>query len=157
VISTSKIPLKEVVIGQEVFWTAYQSNGIVLSEPDAAGKVWIQSGDVKVKVPLNELTSSSNTAVKLNSINVRMNFEQLKNNEIDVRGYRVDDAIVAVDKFLDDAILSELDQVYIIHGKGTGALKEAIHKFLNTNLRVKAKGFPRWNPGDTGMTVVDLK
>jgi DNA mismatch repair protein MutS2 len=47
--------------------------------------------------------------------------------------------------------------VYIIHGKGTGALREAIHQYLDKNLQVKSKGFPKWSMGDMGMTVVELK
>jgi DNA mismatch repair protein MutS2 len=49
-----------------------------------------------------------------------------------------------------------LNEVYIIHGKGTGALMKAIHEFLDRHRRVKSKGFPKWNLGDTGMTVVEL-
>jgi len=156
-VEASKKPLEKVIVGQEVYWSAYQSNGIVLSEPDAAGKVLIQAGDVKVKVSLNELTSAPETVSKSRTTKIKINYEQIENNEIDVRGFRVDEALVVVDKFLDEAILSGLNQVYIIHGKGTGALRQAIHQFLDKNLRVKSKGFPKWSLGDMGMTVVELK
>ncbi len=156
-VEASKKPLEKVTIGQEVIWSAYKSNGIVLSEPDTAGKVMIQTGEVKIKVPLNELTSSSQIKSKSSPTKFNVNFEQVKTNELDLRGYRVDEALAAVDKFLDEAILSGLEQVYIIHGKGTGALREAIHEFLDKNLRVKSKGLPKWSMGDMGMTLVELK
>ncbi len=156
-ISSTKKPLEQVTLGQEVFWIPYQSNGIVLSEPDAANKVLIQAGEVKVKVPLNELTYADKSTTESEVTRFRTNFQKLNSNEIDVRGLRVDEAIIAVDKFLDEAILSGLDQVYIIHGKGTGALRKAVHEFLDKHLRVKTKEFPQWSLGDTGMTVVELK
>lgn len=156
-VEVSKKPLERVAVGQEVTWSAYKSNGIVLSEPDSAGKVLIQTGEVKIKVPLNELTSSSKVMPKSSPTKINVNFDQVKSSELDLRGFRVDDALLAVDKFLDEAILSGLEQVYIIHGKGTGALRQAIHEFLDKNLRVKSKGFPKWSLGDMGMTVVELK
>jgi len=153
----SQKPLEQVTIGQEVIWLAYKSNGVVLAEPDAAGKVLIQTGDIKIKVPLNELTSAFGTIHPSSPTKINVNYEPVKTNEIDLRGFRVDEALVAVDKFLDEAILSGLKQVYIIHGKGTGALRQAIHEYLDKNLRVKSKGFPKWSRGDMGMTVVELK
>lgn len=154
---TSSQPLDKVTIGQEVIWTVYKSKGIVLSDPDAAGKVLIQSGDVKIKVPLTELVSSPSTTMPTSSTQINVNFAPAPSNELDLRGYRVDEALIAVDKFLDEAILSGLEKVYIIHGKGTGALRQAIHEYLDANLRVKSKGFPKWSLGDMGMTVVELK
>ena len=154
---TSKKPLEKVAIGQEVLWSAYKSYGMVLSQPDASGKVMIQTGDVKIKVPLKELTASPRMINKPSIGKINFNFEQVKTNELDLRGFRVDEALAAVDKFLDEAVLSGLKQVYIIHGKGTGALRQAIHEFLDKNHQVKSKGFPKWSMGDTGMTVVELK
>ena len=155
--TSKKQPLDKVDIGDEVLWSTYQSRGMVLSGPDSSGKVQIQTGGVKIRVPLNELVSVPDTQPKSNGININVNFEQVKNNELDLRGFRVDEALAAVDKFLDEAILSGLEQVYIIHGKGTGALRKAIHDYLDKNLRVKSKGFPQWSLGDMGMTVVELK
>lgn len=156
-VTSSKKPLEKVNTGQEVFWSVYQLTGFVLSEPDAAGRVLIQAGEVKIKVPLNELTTPQEAMTKSTTAKVRVNFEQIKSNELDIRGFRVDEALTAVDKFLDEAILAGLDQVYIIHGKGTGALRKAIHEFLDKNVRIKSKSFPKWSLGDTGMTVVELK
>ena len=130
-----------------------------MSEPDASGRVLIQTGKYKVKVPMNELFAIKTVDRKkqLSSrVSVNVNLKQLKTNEIDIRGFRVEEGIEAVDKFLDEAIMSGFEQVYIIHGKGTGSLRKGVYKFLDNHPRVKSKSYPDWNLGDTGMTVVKL-
>lgn len=152
-------PLESAHIGQDVFWSTYQSFGTVLSEEDSAGRVLIQTGDVKIRVPLNELSIASKSRQKsrtASATRIQMNFDRLTSDEIDIRGYRVDEALSAVDKFIDEAILSGLKKIYIIHGKGTGALRKAIHHFLQNHKKVKNRGHAEWNLGDTGMTVVEL-
>ncbi|MDZ7264207.1 MAG: endonuclease MutS2 [candidate division KSB1 bacterium] len=148
--------LDQVEIGQEVYWPTYRVHGTVLSAPDAEKRVLVQTDDMKVKVPLEELTTST-TPKKTVATTIQLNYEKRHSNEIDVRGLRVEEAVKVVDKFLDEAILSGWEQIYIIHGKGTGALKKAIHEYLEQHRRVKSKGFARWNMGDTGMTVVELQ
>jgi len=153
-------PLETASPGKDVFWSTYQSFGTILSEPDSAGRVLIQTGDVKVRVPLTELfhaptARSKSETDSLTHFNV--NFDRVKTDEIDIRGYRVDEALAAVDKFIDEAILSGLKKVYVIHGKGTGALRKAIHQLLESHRKVKNKGHAEWNLGDTGMTVVELE
>ena len=157
--STAK-SLTKVAIGQDVFWQTYRSNGIVLSNPDSSGKVLIQAGKVKMKVPLNELypaKTSASKAVHKSRINIKTKLSSLKTSEIDIRGFTVEEGIDVVDKFLDEAIMSGLEQVYIIHGKGTGKLRKGIYRFLEKHPRVKSKAYPEWNLGDTGMTVVHLQ
>jgi len=159
VFSTEKF-LTKVNIGQDVFWQTYQRNGIVLSEADASGKVLIQADDVKIKVPLNELYHVQQSATKKSyksKINISTDLNTLMTNEIDIRGLTVEEGVNAIDKFLDEAIMSGLDQVYIIHGKGTGNLRKGIYKFLDRHPRVKSKSYPEWSLGDTGMTIVNLK
>ena len=156
---SSMRPLDKAHIGQDVFWSTYQSFGTVMSEPDSAGRVLIQTGDVKIRVPVTELSYASKSKRKPGSgfaTNININFSKLKSDEIDIRGYRVDEALAAVDKFIDEAIISGLKQVYVIHGKGTGALRKAIHQLLENHKKVKNKGHAEWNLGDTGMTVVEL-
>ncbi len=148
--------IEKATIGAEVFWADYQLNGTILSEPDAEGRVLIQTDGMKVKVPVKDLSSASHKKEKTSFADVKVTYEKLQSNELDLRGFRVDEALIEVDKFLDEAILSGLNEVYIIHGKGTGALMKAIHEFLDRHRRVKSKGFPKWNLGDTGMTVVEL-
>lgn len=148
--------MKKIAMGDVVHWADYQLNGTIISEPDSEGRVLIQTDGMKVKVPMKDLSPASLKQEKTSSADIKITFEKRHSNELDIRGFRVEDALIEVDKFLDEAILSGLNEVYIIHGKGTGALKKAVHEFLDRHRRVKSKGFPQWNLGDTGMTVVEL-
>ena len=76
--------------------------------------------------------------------------------ELDVRGENVDTACMMVDKFLDDAIMSSLSQVRIVHGKGTGVLRHGIHQYLRTLKHVKSFRMGVFGEGDSGVTVVEL-
>ncbi len=87
------------------------------------------------------------------------NISKSKNirTEINVLGLTVDEAILVVDKFLDDCAIANLQTVRIIHGKGTGKLKNGIHKFLKTNSHVKSFRLGTFGEGEMGVTVVELK
>ena len=78
-------------------------------------------------------------------------------SEVDVRGFIGDDAIFVVDKFLDDAVLSGLINVRIIHGKGTGALRKALWDYFKRDSRIKEYRLGTFGEGDSGVTVVTLK
>ena len=77
--------------------------------------------------------------------------------ELDVRGENVDTACVLIDKFLSDAIMSSLSQVRIVHGKGTGLLRQGIHRYLKTLQYVKSYRLGVFGEGDAGVTIVELK
>ena len=79
------------------------------------------------------------------------------NSEINVIGETVSDAVLLIDKFLDDCSLAKLSTVRIIHGKGTGKLKNGIHTFLKTNPHVKSFRMGTFGEGEMGVTVVELK
>ncbi len=152
--------LNRVEIGQKIFWEPYKQQGVAISEPDARGKVLIETENIKLKVPLEELSSVTemkSKPINKHRVNVRANFQKLKSNEIDIRGCRIEEGISTVDKFLDEALMSGFDQIYIIHGKGTGSLRKGIYEYLDKHPRVKSKEYPEWNLGDTGMTLVKLK
>jgi DNA mismatch repair protein MutS2 len=78
-------------------------------------------------------------------------------SEINLLGQTVDEALYNVDKFLDDALMQGVAQVRIIHGRGTGKLKNGIHSYLRTNKNVAEYRLGNYNEGDSGVTIVTLK
>ena len=97
------------------------------------------------------------TAQKNISTKVKAGKSQYISAEIDCRGQLVEEALGNIDKYLDDAYLSGLKQVMIIHGKGTGALRSAVQSYLRTNPHVKSYRAGVYGEGEMGVTVVELK
>ena len=83
--------------------------------------------------------------------------ERRASTEIDLRGQTVEEALMDVDFFIDRAILSHLEQITIIHGKGTGALRSAIHRHLKSHKSVKSFRLGTFGEGEAGVTIVELK
>ena len=88
--------------------------------------------------------------------NLNYNVEQLQTLRLDLRGEKVENAIELLDKFLDKAILYEQQIIDVLHGKGTGALQKAVHKYLNKSKYVKSYKFAPLNQGGNGITIVEL-
>ena len=111
---------------------------------------------------LNEKFSLKNSSLK--GRNSKVTFEKANtfksqniSSEINVIGLNVDDATFMIDKYLDDCSIAKLSPVRIVHGKGTGKLREGIHKFLKTNSHVKSFRLGNFGEGEMGVTVVELK
>ena len=100
----------------------------------------VQSGDKKVKTSTYSVNRSSSFK-----------------DEIDLRGMNGDEAWLAVDKYFDEALLFGFRKVRLIHGKGTGALKAALWKFLKGDKRISSFRIGQFGEGDGGVTVVELK
>ena len=88
---------------------------------------------------------------------VELNHDRKSSMELNLLGYTVEEALAEVDRFLDHAMLSNQNTVYIIHGNGTGALRNAIQKHLRTHRGVKSFRLGRYGEGESGVTVVELK
>lgn len=163
-ISNKKV-LKTVNKGDEVFIHSFNQKGIVLDPPDSNGEVFVQAGIMKFKVSIKDLSLSneSQKKVSVNTISKRftssVKSEKSKyiSPEIDLRGYMVLDAIEKIDKYLDDAYLAGLNQVTIIHGKGTGALRVGIHDHLRKHPHVQKYRLGAFGEGDAGVTIVEFK
>ncbi|HEY6951906.1 MAG TPA: Smr/MutS family protein, partial [Bacteroidota bacterium] len=113
-------------------------------------------GDAKMRVPLSGLVKQTSMQGPLYSA-PRKDLPQIDaKNEIDLRGLMGDEAVSEVERFLDNAFVSGLHRVDIIHGKGTGALRKRISEFLKTCPHVKSFHLGEWNEGGTGVTVVEI-
>nr|WP_302690115.1 endonuclease MutS2 [uncultured Eubacterium sp.] len=138
-------------------------NGTVASLPNAAGNLTVKMGILNSKVNIRDLeiidepdikapglTRNSSGKIKMNkSLNVKM--------EINLIGKTVDEALGELEKYLDDAYIAHLPQVYVIHGKGTGTLRKAVQNYLKTCSYVKSYRNGEHGEGGAGATVVEFK
>ena len=150
--------------GDRVYILSFDQRGVVLTPPDSNKEVMVQTGIMKIKVPLKELMldeEAEKEPVKdkrqKGISSPKVGKSQYIAPEIDCRGQTVDEGIGNIDKYLDDAYLAGLKTVTIIHGKGTGALRAAVQSFLARNPRVKSYRPGKYGEGEMGVTVVELK
>ena len=126
-----------------------------------SGEVLVQAGIMKVMVPLAELKLAQEEKKIPPKYSKEMNIGLQKaegmRSEIDLRGMLVEEGTYALDKFLDDAILGGIGLVYVIHGKGTGAMRAGIQDFLRGHPHVRSFRIGEYGEGDSGVTVVELK
>ena len=153
----------EIVVGAKVFVSTLGQNGIVLSKISKSKEVQVQIGLIKTNVSIKFLEKPKNlkddlTSKPASSYSTR-NASKTKtaNSEINVIGLTVDEAIPLVDKFLDDCFLAKLQTARIVHGKGTGKLRQGIHSFLKKNKRVKSYRIGTYGEGEMGVTIVEMK
>jgi len=145
--------------GEEVFLPKFNQRGFVLSPPGPDGEVYVQVGIIKISVPLKELRRVEKAGPAGGQIEVAglaLNKAREISPELDLRGLYADDALLEVEKYLDDAYLAGLSKVRLIHGKGTGSLRAAIHKHLHGHRRVKSFRLGEQGEGGLGVTVVEL-
>ena len=135
----------------------------ILTLPDAKGECTVQAGALKLKANLKNMRSAQpdkpkKNPVKKSAASVASGISaRAVERECDVRGMNLEEAICAVDLFLDGAIMNKLNEVYIIHGKGTGILRAGIQKHLRSHPAVKEFRLGRYGEGEDGVTVVTLK
>jgi DNA mismatch repair protein MutS2 len=151
--------MEDASVGEEVWIPAFQARGTVLSGPDSGRRVLVLAGKATVQLPLSQLRSvqPGDEAPRHAKGWVRYSTERDISTESDVRGLTGDEACQAIEKYLDDAFVAGLGLVRIIHGKGTGALRQRIGQYLENHPRVKSKRLGDWNEGGAGVTVVELK
>lgn len=151
--------LKDVREGQEVFLPSLNQKVIVLSKPDNKGEVQVQAGIMKISVKLKDLRLSKLTKDEKKEIKKREVSLNLKavSSSVDLRGMDSEEAIYTTDKYLDDAYRAGLHEVTIVHGKGTGILRQAINEMLRKHPHVKSYRLGAYGEGGTGVTMVELK
>jgi DNA mismatch repair protein MutS2 len=150
---------ENVVVGQEVWIPGFHTTGTVLSGPDVNRRVLIQAGRAKVEMPLSQLRLPEGTEGlrRYSRGGVSYDTQRDISTEVSVRGMTGDEACDAIEKYLDDAFVTGLSTVRIIHGKGTGILRERINQYLESHPKVQSKRFGNWDEGGIGVTIVELK
>lgn len=152
-------PLKNVKPGDSVYISELNQNGIALSTQDDKGEVSVQVGIMKINVKLSDLSCSTKNGSKADASSYKMHLSRDKavSPSLDLRGQTLDEAILNTDKYLDDAYLSHLNEVTIIHGKGTGVLRQGIIDMLKHHTHVKSYRLGKYGEGGMGVTIVELK
>ena len=151
--------VKKVKLGDDVYIPKFTQHGSVLTLPDKNGNLQVQVGIMKVTVNMDELQQSAKQKETGKTAMNKISSAKTANisSELDLRGLLVEEALEKVDKYLDDAYLSSLATVRIIHGKGTGALRKAVREYLRGNKRVAKYEYGGFHDGGDGVTVVELK
>ncbi len=158
-VDTVTPPPKTVKIGDEVEILTLNTRGTVLAPPDAKGEVQLQAGILKLKAHLSQLRLVKEEKPKVKTVVHAQTGSMTRavRTECDIRGMAVDEAIPVVDQFLDEAVLSALNEVSVIHGKGTGVLRSGIQQHLRHHPHVKSFRLGVYGEGESGVTVVTLK
>lgn len=151
--------------GDRVLMSDSGRQAILVSEPDGKGMCFVQVGVMKTKVDASKLRLIEKPKVEKNkkkgsgvsTKGVESRATRTVQSTLDIRGYTADEGVYEVDNFLDSAYLSGVGVVTIIHGKGTGALKNAVRASLNRHPHVKSARRGLYGEGEDGVTIVELK
>ena len=149
--------------GDEVIHRNLGTSGVLVEDPDKKGNVTVQMGILKTKLNISQLKLVENKVKVGTKGNVtsqakfRRTVSETFKPELDVRGMIGEDAVFMVDKFIDDAHIAGIKSVTVIHGKGTGALRQAIWSYLKKDNRIKSYRAGQYGEGDYGVTVIDIK
>lgn len=160
-IENGNLEKKDIQLGMLVEVIPFNATGTVISLPNKSNEVQIQIGNTKMNISLSNLNKTKKTLTNENFSTTKVN----RNNgskskyispEINVIGQNVDEAIYIIDKYLDDCAISNISPIRIVHGKGTGKLREGIHAFLKKHPHVKSFRLGTFGEGEMGVTVVEL-
>lgn len=151
-------------LGESVKVLSMNLTGTVSSLPDAKGNLFVQMGILRSQVNISDLeiieepmTITAKQMRRTSSGKMKMGKSMHISPEINLLGKTVDEAIAELDKYLDDAYLAHLSPVRIVHGKGTGALRQGVHNYLKRQKHVKSFRLGAFGEGDAGVTIVEFK
>jgi len=154
---------KKLKKGDSVKIVSMGLKGTVNTLPDAKGNLFVQCGIMRTQTNINDLVLIEESSVftpslqRTNTSKIKMSKSFSISTEINLLGKTVDEAIAELDKYLDDAYLAHLPSVRVVHGKGTGALRNAVHGHLKRLKYVKEYRLGEYGEGDAGVTIVTFK
>lgn len=150
-------PLKK---GDTVMVKSLNQKGYIISDVDDSQTIMVQIGLIKTKIKKTDVTKIKSDEEKTQNVKtsriIKLRTSSLSPT-IDVRGLNLDEAIMEIDKYLDDAFMSSLNEVQIIHGKGMGILRDGITQYLKRHKHIKDFRLGNFNEGGDGVTVVTFK
>ena len=161
--SHKQLTAKDLHIGDSIKVLSLNLKGTVSTLPDANGNLFVQMGILRSQVNIRDLEKLDDTVItggnfsKTGSGKIKMSKSASVSTEINLLGKTVDEAIMELDKYLDDAYIAHLPSVRIVHGKGTGALRKGVHNYLRRQKHVKSYRLGEFGEGDAGVTIVEFK
>lgn len=150
--------IEKVTVGMEAMLPRLNQKVIILTMPDNKGEVQVEAGIMKVNVKLKDLrkVKATKEEKKIKKREAKLNMKQVSSS-VDIRGMDTQDGWMVVDKYLDDAYMSGLGEVTVVHGKGTGVLRKYIGDMLRRHPHVKSSRLGVYGEGGDGVTIVVLK
>lgn len=163
VINKNNQPVGELKAGDRVVIIDIDKKASVVEPYDKSGQVLVSVGNFKMRVGRENLrldarqNDGKKTEIGAVSRNSVKTSQRTAVTEVDLRGLMADEAVLELDKYIDEAVLSGMNSLWIIHGKGTGVLRKAVHTFLKQHRCVKSFRLGAYGEGENGVTVAELK
>ena len=162
--NTSSAASSKVTKGTPIIVRALGMKGEAISEPDSKGDLFVMCGSMRMQANVRDLLIDHNAvpAEKAGdsgtfSGKLKMSKSMSVGTEINLLGMTTDEAVSAVSKYLDDAYVAHVSPVRIVHGKGTGALRKAVHSYLRSQKNIAEFRLGEYGEGDAGVTIVKFK
>lgn len=155
----SNLSPKALSLGDNVLVMDIDKEGTIVSLPDSNGNALVRVGIMKMRVNINNLAltnKKTETQKIIKSVSESRATREVK-TELDIRGFDTVEGIIELDRFIDNAIMTGLGNITVIHGKGTGALKNAVWQRLRSHKSVKSFRSGTFGEGEMGVTVIELK
>lgn len=158
-----EVKAKELKVGDSVRVLSLNLKGTVSTLPNAKGDLFVQMGILRSQVNVKDLELLDEPVItgpglaKTGAGKIKMSKSAYVGTEINLLGKTTDEAIAELDKYLDDAYLAHIPQVRVVHGKGTGALRKAVHTYLRRAKNVASYRLGEFGEGDAGVTIVEFK
>ena len=157
-----KLKAASLHIGDRVRVLSLNLEGTVSTLPNSKGDLFVQMGILRSQVNINDLeyigeAENLQKGMTTGGGKLRMSKSAAVSTEINLIGMTVDEAIAHLDKYLDDAYLAHVPSVRVVHGKGTGALRTAVHQYLKRCKHVKRFRLGTFGEGDAGVTIAEFK
>ncbi len=150
--------------GDSVRIISMNLKGTVSSLPDSKGNLFVMCGIIRTQTNVNDLAYSQEEEIKTPTLkgvgsggNIKMQKAMNISSEINLLGRTVDEALAELEKYLDDAYIAHIPSVRVVHGKGTGALRTAVHNYLRKQKIVSEYRLGEYGEGDAGVTIVKFK
>lgn len=150
---------RELKIGDNVLIYDIDKRATVISLPDKSGSFFVQVGLLKTKVNISNIRLLEEKAIVFKGSTTKTvdRSSRKATTEIDLRGYTVEEALMELDMFIDNCVLTNMNILTIIHGKGTGVLRREIHKYLKLHKNIKNYRVGIFGEGENGVTIAEIK